>query len=236
MARAHPETVSRQNVTPQSQAAAPEQAAEPLRPILTPVEGSPNTFALPGVLCKEFVSADQEYAPIQVVDEGVPQGSDRLTWVRPTYAQYEAPFSGSPGSPAGHESIDYVNTNAELAEVAVVAAAAGRVAYVRSGCPQSRMFGPNRQRRECGAGWGNHVVVDHGDGVFSRYAHLAPRVIPVRVGDRVEAGQLLGQMGNTGRSDTRHLHVELGVAETNPDACAPSQSFARVHDPSLLGI
>ncbi|MGB0101532.1 MAG: M23 family metallopeptidase [Nocardioides sp.] len=62
-----------------------------------------------------------------------------------------------------------------------------------------------------GAGWilGNHVVVDHGDGVWSAYAHLRSGSPTVAVGDRVDAGQLLGEVGNTGNTTEPHLHFQL---------------------------
>ena len=45
---------------------------------------------------------------------------------------------------------------------------------------------------------GNHVVVQHGWGLYSVYAHLQQGSIAVSVGDRVERGQLLGRVGNSG--------------------------------------
>lgn len=64
-----------------------------------------------------------------------------------------------------------------------------------------------------GAGYGNRVVIDHGNGYTSLYAHLSN--IYVSVGATVSRGQLLGQMGSTGRSSGIHLHLEIhynGVA------------------------
>ncbi len=199
-----------------------------------PIETLPIDVTALGVLCKKFAGQTQEFAPIQLVDTGVPSASARLTWVSPAEATYQAPFSGLQGLPADHEGIDYVNSDSNVAEVPVVAAAEGRVAYVRVGCPQSRLIGVNRALRECGAGWGNHVVVDHGDGLLTRYAHLAPESVTVRVGQPVRAGELLGQMGNTGRSDQRHLHFELGFVTQTLDACAPAQSFDVVYNPATL--
>lgn len=65
-------------------------------------------------------------------------------------------------------------------------------------------------------GYGNHVVVDHGNGFFTLYGHL--RVIQVQSGQRVNRGNLLGQMGSTGRSTGVHLHFEIrrGGALDNP--------------------
>ena len=66
------------------------------------------------------------------------------------------------------------------------------------------------------AGYGNKIIVDHGNGYTSLYAHLSN--IYVSVGSRVTRGQLIGQMGSTGRSTGTHLHFEIhykGVA-VNP--------------------
>lgn len=56
---------------------------------------------------------------------------------------------------------------------------------------------------------GNHVVVDHGDGTFAAYAHLKRGSAAVAVGDPVEVGQRLGEVGNTGNTSMPHLHVQL---------------------------
>lgn len=57
--------------------------------------------------------------------------------------------------------------------------------------------------------FGNHVIVDHGDGVHSVYAHLRRGSLRVGVGDRVSAGDHLGDVGNSGNSSEPHLHVQL---------------------------
>ena len=121
----------------------------------------------------------------------------------------------------------YLTTNDE---------AAGTVAYVRTGCPESSRFGHNDALRECGSGWGNHVIVDHGGGLFTRYAHLAADDVDVVVGDAVQAGQRLAGMGNSGRSEDRHMHLEVGSATEPFDPCAPARSFDVVHDPAPLGV
>jgi murein DD-endopeptidase MepM/ murein hydrolase activator NlpD len=58
-------------------------------------------------------------------------------------------------------------------------------------------------------GYGNAVVLDHGDGVTSLYGHL--RSIRVKSADAVAAGGLIGTVGRTGNATTDHLHFELRV-------------------------
>jgi len=56
-------------------------------------------------------------------------------------------------------------------------------------------------------GFGNHVRIDHGFGYVSIYAHMDK--IVVRRGNRVKRGDLIGYVGNTGRSVAPHLHYEI---------------------------
>jgi murein DD-endopeptidase MepM/ murein hydrolase activator NlpD len=62
-------------------------------------------------------------------------------------------------------------------------------------------------------GWGNYVVIRHvlpdGETVHSLYGHLKPRSVLVKKGDVVAAGQVLAQVGKTGRATSPHLHLEI---------------------------
>jgi len=72
----------------------------------------------------------------------------------------------------------------------VLAAKAGRVALVQAV-----------------AGYGNTVLLDHGDGVETLYAHLQEAL--VREGDWIDQGAQLGAVGMTGAATGPHLHFEL---------------------------
>ena len=75
----------------------------------------------------------------------------------------------------------------------IVAAFSGVVSKVR-----------NQGRRR---GYGKYVIIDHGNGLTTLYAHLASW--KVNVGDTLQAGDTIGVGGNTGRSFGAHLHFEM---------------------------
>jgi murein DD-endopeptidase MepM/ murein hydrolase activator NlpD len=90
-------------------------------------------------------------------------------------------------------------------DTAVSAAAAGRVTFAGW----------------IAGGWGNLVVVAHGDGVRTMYAHLSS--IATRVGARVAAGTVIGGVGESGNATGPHLHFEVRVrgAAVDPRSALP---------------
>ncbi len=59
------------------------------------------------------------------------------------------------------------------------------------------------------SGYGKEVLIDHGFGYTSRYAHLQD--ILVKQGERVKRGQVIGTLGSSGRSTGPHLHYEISL-------------------------
>jgi len=60
-----------------------------------------------------------------------------------------------------------------------------------------------------GGGYGNYVIINHGNGYETLYGHMLNNSVIVKAGDRVSQGQKLGLMGSTGRSTGTHLHFEV---------------------------
>ncbi len=65
-------------------------------------------------------------------------------------------------------------------------------------------------------GYGNHVIINHGFGYKTLYAHLS--AINVREGQKIQRGEAIGKVGNTGTSTAPHLHYEVikGGEKINP--------------------
>jgi len=107
--------------------------------------------------------------------------------------------------------------------VAVLSAAAGRVARLRDGVPDISIRAPGAPsvaNQECG----NGVVVDHGNGWETQYCHLARGSISVKVGDAVTAGTPLGRVGLSGNTEFPHLHMTVRHAGQVVDPFAPDMT------------
>ncbi|HEV2271504.1 MAG TPA: M23 family metallopeptidase [Steroidobacteraceae bacterium] len=81
-------------------------------------------------------------------------------------------------------------------------------------------------------GFGNHVVIQAGDGRFSWLLHLEAGTIAVHPGQRVEAGEMIGRIGFSGDALFPHLHYTVTAEGTHPSQGVPSyfRDFRRVGD------
>ena len=117
---------------------------------------------------------------------GIPQHSPaNLAYISSGFGYRADPFTGGA---AFHAGLDFKGPIG----APIYAAAAGTVSFV--GDQQ---------------GYGNTVEIDHGNGLMTRYAHMSG--FRARVGQQVEAGQVIGLIGNTGRSTGPHLHFEVRI-------------------------
>lgn len=90
----------------------------------------------------------------------------------------------------------------------IYAANDGVVVYVFRDCPNNGSY-PNG----CGSGYGNQVIIEHENNIYTIYAHMT-KDVPVNIGQTVSKGQVVGFMGNSGQSTGKHLH--FGVSIGNP--------------------
>jgi murein DD-endopeptidase MepM/ murein hydrolase activator NlpD len=70
-----------------------------------------------------------------------------------------------------------------------------------------------------GPAYGNAVVIKHGNGTYSQYAHLSK--VTVRIGQIVKTGQEIAKSGNTGNSSGPHLHFEIRTTPNYGSAVDP---------------
>jgi murein DD-endopeptidase MepM/ murein hydrolase activator NlpD len=120
-------------------------------------------------------------APPDVASADLLPVDDPGRWIWPVQGQISGFFDSS------HRAIDIVSEPRSF----VRAADGGKVVYAEWEI----------------SGYGYLVIVDHGDDYRTYYAHLYG--FYVDVGERVERGDLLGQLGTTGRSSGPHLHFEI---------------------------
>ncbi len=104
-------------------------------------------------------------------------------WLSSYYGIRKDPFSGLP---AMHKGLDFAGKEGSD----VIATGAGLVVW----------SGPRY-------GYGQLIEIDHGDGLTTRYGHN--KTIKVRVGDVVTKGDVIGEMGRTGRATGAHVHYEV---------------------------
>lgn len=86
----------------------------------------------------------------------------------------------------------------------VIAPAPGIVKAVENGNPDNEI-GKTDENNPAG----NHVVIDHGNGEYSFLAHFKKGTITVKPGDKIERGQLLGRVGNSGNTSEPHIHFHV---------------------------
>lgn len=93
-----------------------------------------------------------------------------------------------------HGGIDIVKPGGRSTGTLVVAAGSGRV--ITAGRHSS---------------YGNYVIIDHGGGVHTLYAHMLNGSLKVSAGQSVSAGQAIGNIGSTGNVTGPHLHFEVRI-------------------------
>ena len=108
------------------------------------------------------------------------------------------------GYKSDHKAVDLVKYKNKTCNV--IAHTKGVVVWIQTGQKNNPSASGN-------ASYGNCVKLKHPDGYYTLYAHL--RDVKVKKGEQVNQGQVLGYMGNTGRSFGAHLHFEVRNTKDN---------------------
>ena len=140
---------------------------------------------------------------------GSTTGTGNLVW--PSYCTYISSRQGPRVHPITGEYKNHGGTD--------IAASYGSAIYAAdSGRVVSSSDGWN-------GGWCNYVMIDHGNGMQTLYAHMSSRA--VSVGQTVSRGQTIGYVGSTGMSTGPHLHFEMYVngSRIDPQTKYPGMSF-----------
>ena len=140
---------------------------------------------------------------------GSTTGTGNLVW--PSYCTYITSRQGPRTHPVTGEYKNHGGTDIGASYgTAIWAADSGTVVYSSDGW---------------NGGWGNYVMIDHGNGMQTLYAHMSSRA--VSVGQTVSRGQTIGYVGSTGMSTGPHLHFEMYVngSRIDPQTRYPGVSF-----------
>lgn len=131
------------------------------------------------------------YAINQLVSKAGLIESAKFIW--PMVGRISAPFgekrTNSKGQIYYHTGIDIADNPAN--KTPILAASDGKVIYADNASD----------------GYGNKVIIDHGGGLKTLYAHCS--VLKVKTGDQVKQGQQIAIVGSTGHSTGPHLHFEV---------------------------
>ena len=159
----------------------------------------------------------------------VPASAAETSWLWPV----ESCTSITPGrdyNGSEHNGIDIPGAYG----AAIRASKSGTVDTVYSGCINHNAYSAggrtctsvgctpnvNTYSGICNDGYGNGVIINHGDGTYSQYAHMSSTT--VTVGQQVTQGDVIGYIGNSGAAAGAHLHFSLATSKYTQYNNSPS--------------
>lgn len=107
----------------------------------------------------------------------------------------------------------------------------GKVVKVASSIPNNEVGDVNLDKN-----WGNTVIIDHGEGLFSAASHLDSDTIKLKENDYVLKGDVIGLCGNSGRSPYPHIHFQFQLTDKIGDKTYrfPFAHFIEKRDDKLI--
>lgn len=131
---------------------------------------------------------------------------------------------------ANHGAIDIANSSG-VGVTNVIAAKDGVVVF-----PTEESNKCIQGDYKCQSGYGNYVIIEHSDGNYTLYAHMATDSITVKAGESVSRGQVIGKIGTTGNSTGPHLHFEVRLSENTYAARVDPLEYVDPDNPRPKGI
>lgn len=137
--------------------------------------------------------------------EEIVYDSNFLWPVGKAYQKITTPFGYDPWRGGQHRAIDITGSvPGVIGGKNIYAAQSGTVITASATCSHNYA---KSSYHSCGYGYGNYIVIDHGGGVTTLYAHCAS--LNVKKGQKVQKGDVIGIVGTTGWSTGYHLHFEI---------------------------
>lgn len=150
-------------------------------------------------------SSGGSYVPATSADENY---GGSLSWPVPGFYGISSGYGYRWGSL--HAGIDIAGGG--ISGATITAADSGTVTLVKTGCTHN--YGKDSSCG-CNGGYGNYIVIDHGNGISTLYGHCAD--VYVSVGQSVSRGEAIGSVGSTGWSTGFHCHFEVRVGGSTVD-------------------
>lgn len=188
---------------------------------------------------KYYENVTQQYNTVSKVAYWWPIGSDSTTDVdgvlfamdepSKTYISSNYGFRVDPYNNNRNSKHNGIDIPGNLGVTNVIASQDGVVSYVENSCPDT----PDEN---CGSGYGNHIIIEHIDGNYTVYAHLSNESITANIGDSVKKGQVIGKVGNSGKSTNPLLHFEVRVGGNDSSSAQDPLIYVSVTEPRASSI
>jgi len=124
-----------------------------------------------------------------------------------------------------HKGFD-VGSGGQIGVYNLIAVKSGTVIKATNNCADNGSLNNN-----CGGQLGNYVTIDHGNGYYSRYQHMAQNSVTVSVGDTVQQGQVIGKIGKSGRCTGAHLHFQIHVGGSSNNFAVDPETYVSASNP-----
>lgn len=152
------------------------------------------------------------------------KGDPTNTIVTSDYGTRTDPVSGNKSSM--HRGVDI---GGEEGITSVIAAQDGLVIASAEGITGTCSSGDIN----CGGGYGNYIIIQHTDGNYTLYAHMFTNSVKVKEGDFVKQGQVIGYVGNTGKSTGAHLHFEIRLGSNSSENTVDPLKYVNSTNPRI---